>query len=175
LPESTDDTDAIPFATPLTRKQTAFVDAVISSGFEHGSIISAYRSAYDSHGGTDNTHSVEAWRLLNNPKVARRLQDAANAQGATTDRIVSGILERTEDATTSAAVALNGYELLAKITGLLSTTPASTTAAASYQQNNISVTAGALAEILTMIAAPSADDGVQVIDGQGGIDDAAEV
>jgi hypothetical protein len=158
-----DDTDALPFA-PLTRKQNAFVDAILNSGFEHGSIIAAYRSAYN-WDGLDNGASVEAWRLLNNPKITRRLQDAANAQGATRDRIVSGILARTEDATTSAAVALNGYELLAKISGLLNPAPA--TASSVTQTNVIAVGAHALGEILSMLdAAPGADGEVKVIDGQ---------
>jgi hypothetical protein len=148
-----DNDDAIPEYAPLTKKQTAFTDAVIESGFEHGSIIAAYRSAYDSHGGTDNTHSVEAWRLLRNPKIARRLQDAANAQGATRDRLISGILGRTET-TPNDATAISGYELLARITGLLSTT---TAPVPTYQQTNtaINVTSGALVDILQMLGSPS--------------------
>jgi hypothetical protein len=166
MPETIDDTDAIPFAG-LTKKQTVFVDAVISSGFEHGSIIAAYRSAYN-WTGQDNGASVEAWKLLRSPKIAQRIRDASNAQGATTDRLIAGILSRTEN-TDHDQTALNGYELLAKITGLLNPAPAATASATSYQQTNISVTAGALSEILSMLdAAPGADGEVKVIDGQSG-------
>jgi hypothetical protein len=158
---SEDATDAIPFAG-LTKKQTVFVDAVISSGFEHGSIIAAYRSAYN-WTGQDNGASVEAWKLLRSPKIAQRIRDASNAQGATTDRLIAGILSRTEN-TAHDQTALNGYELLAKITGLLNPTPAT---ASSVTQNNVVLGAGALVEILDMIGgAPSVDTPAKTIEGK---------
>jgi len=160
-----DDTDAIPYA-PLTKKQNAFVDAILNSGYEHGSIIAAYRSAYN-WDGLDNGASVEAWRLMKNPKVTRRLQDAAAAQGATTDRLIAGILSRTES-TDHDQTALNGYELLAKISGLLN--PAPTTTTSSVTQNNVVLGASALSEILGMLGgAPGTDGEVKVIDGQSGV------
>ena len=141
--------DAIPNYAPLTRKQTAFTDAVIESGFEHGSIIAAYRSAYDWEG-LDNGASVEAWKLLRHPKVAQRLKDSADAQGATTDRLISGILRRTEG-TSNDATAISGYELLCKIRGLLGT-PTAAAAAPTLQQNNVvALGTGALADVLGML------------------------
>jgi hypothetical protein len=156
MPETIDD-DAIPEYAPLTRKQAAFTDAVIASGFEHGSIIAAYRSAYDSHGGQDNTHSVEAWKLLRHPKIAQRLRDAADAQGATTDRLISGILRRTER-TEHDQTAINGYELLARIRGLLGT-PTTTAAAPAINQNIVQLGGSAISEIIGMLTTPSALDG----------------
>ena len=146
MPETID--DAIPYA-PLTRKQAAFTDAIVASGFEHGSIIAAYRSAYD-WDGLDNGASVEAWKLLRNPKITQRLRDAADAQGATTDRLVSGILRRTER-TANDQTALNGYELLARIRGMLGSPTVSTP---TVQANVLAVggaSGGVLKEILALV------------------------
>jgi len=161
MPETIDD-NAIPYA-PLTRKQTAFTDEIIASGFEHGSIIASYKAAYD-WDGLDNGASVEAWRLLRNPKVSQRLRDASDAQGATTDRLVSGILRRTER-TDNDQTALNGYELLARIRGLLGA-PTTTTPAPAINQNIVQLGGSAISEIIGMLTTPSA------LDGNGNDDDA---
>jgi hypothetical protein len=67
--------------------------------------------------------------------------------------LISGILGRTET-TPNDATAISGYELLARITGLLSTT---TAPVPTYQQTNtaINVTSGALVDILQMLGSPS--------------------
>ncbi|GEO42147.1 hypothetical protein SAE02_62950 [Skermanella aerolata] len=62
-------------ADKLTSKQTAFVEALLSGMTQ----VDAYRAAYDVSGMSDNAQHVEASKLCQNPKIAQRLAEAAQA------------------------------------------------------------------------------------------------
>jgi hypothetical protein len=63
----------------LTNKQRAFANAMLRGA---GSQSAAYREAYDAEGMNDSAVAVEAWRLMNHPKVALKLEQGFAAQAA---------------------------------------------------------------------------------------------
>ena len=68
--------------TGLTAKQEAFARAY-TGGDAAGNASAAYRSAYNvSEGTKPSTVHVEACKLLDNPKVAQRVQDLNDAKMA---------------------------------------------------------------------------------------------
>ena len=150
MPETIDDTDSIPKYAPLTAKQRQFLDSVIESDYSHGSLVAAYKSAYDWQG-SDKAASVEASRLIRNPKITLAMRERVQRDGVSTDSVIAGVKRIAESRDDQAA--LNAYITLGRYLGLWdSTAPVPT-----YQQTNttVSVTSGALSDILQMLSSPS--------------------
>jgi phage terminase small subunit len=75
---------------PLTAKQEAFVRAYLSNG---RNASAAYREAYKADGMSEASVNVEAWKLLQHPKIAPRLEEvidrAAEKTNASAERVLS--------------------------------------------------------------------------------------
>ena len=82
----------------LTPKQEAFVGAYI----ETGNATEAYRRSYSAANMTENALNVEAHRVLNNPKVALRLQVLQERAAAKVVLSRSWVLEQLMDNATKA-------------------------------------------------------------------------
>jgi hypothetical protein len=105
----------------LTARQQAFVLAV-SKGLTYSD---AYRQAYGAENSTPQTISVEANRLLNNPKIAVLLEQRINRQesvilaskASTQAHIKQRLLEHSNDFKTESGK-LKALELLGKSVGM---------------------------------------------------------
>jgi len=118
---SKDMTKQKPKHSGLTARQQAFVEAV-SKGLTYSD---AYRKAYGAENSTPQTISVEANRLLNNPKIAVLLERKLERQesvilaskAATEAHIKARLLEHANDFKSESGK-LKALELLGKSVGM---------------------------------------------------------
>jgi hypothetical protein len=118
---SKDMTKEKPKHSGLTARQQAFVEAV-SKGLTYSD---AYRKAYGAENSTPQTISVEANRLLNNPKIAVLLERKLERQesvvlaskAATEAHIKARLLEHANEFKTESGK-LKALELLGKSVGM---------------------------------------------------------
>lgn len=68
----------------LTAKQQAFVTEYIRNGFNASA---AYRAVYSAKG-SDNTTAIEAFRLVNHPKLSPIIAEARGKAAAATERAI---------------------------------------------------------------------------------------
>jgi hypothetical protein len=165
MPELKDDTDddAIPEYAPLTHKQRAFLDYVIESDWSYGSLIESYKSAY-AWTGSDKAASVEASRLIRNPKITLAMRERTQANGVDENLVIAGVRRVAESRDDQAS--LNAYLALGRYLGLWD---GPTTAPPTLQQNNVvALGTGALADVLGMLngtpSSESGDDATKAID-----------
>ena len=152
MPETIDD-NAIPYA-PLTHKQRAFLDRVIESDWSHGSLVESYKSAYDWQG-SDKAASVEASRLIRNPKITLAMRERAQASGVSESLVIAGVRRVAESRDDQAA--LNAYVTLGRYLGLWDSP--TTAPAPAINQNIVQLGGSAISEIIGMLTTPSALDG----------------
>lgn len=87
----------------LTQKQELFCQAVFAGKPQN----MAYRESYDAAAMSDNAVSVEASRLMDNPKIALRIQELRDDLAFVTSRNLAGILRQIDVVKTMALTSEN--------------------------------------------------------------------
>ena len=125
------------YERPLTKSQRAFADYVIEHGAEHGSLVRAYRHAYNVTG-TDKSAHESASRLLKHVKIRSRINNALEAAEVTPSFVLAGLRNRATESENDVA-AVKAYEHLARILRMF---PESSGAAVNVNAENAQLNIG---------------------------------